>query len=340
MIMRYFEPSPVSRATYRDSRHDTLNFETCGGEQYVADATSETLAPVVPFPAATNSWITVNILRKDIPMTDSSSRRDSDTERHLQYSPTGTLNVLIETHSGDITVRATDSSDVQVTLRAASSTYAHELDAAQVEFDATHNTLVIRTQAHGFSFSSRGLRPGKRTWLDFGSSDLDVHLEVPKGTALDITTVSGDTSLSGTLGTVSVKSVSGDVVARDTSEALEVQTASGDVHSGHVLTTLKCKSASGAVICQGAAARTEIHSASGDILLLADQPGNIAVRNVSGDVTVRVARGLAVDISGDTLSGTMGSNIDLDGEDESSDSDVLVIKVSTVSGDIRIDKAS
>jgi hypothetical protein len=348
--MRFLDVSRTSRPTYDSVRHDTLNFETCGGERSVAEAptpaAAEELAPVVRFPTATNSWITVNIHRKDIIMTEAPRNEDSSdrrgNERRAEYSPTGPVKVLIDTHSGDITVRATETSGVLVTLRASSANYVHALDSVEMEFDAHGNTLTIRTQPHGLSISSKGIRRGSRAWLDFGSSDVDVVVEVPRGSALNISTVSGDTNLSGVLGPVTVKSISGDVVTHDTSETLAVETASGDVRSAHVLTTLMCKSASGDVTCQGVAARTEIHSASGDILLSADQPGNIVVRNVSGDVVVRVARGLSVDISGDTVSGTMGTDIDLDGggENASDDEDTLVIKVSTVSGDIRIDKAS
>jgi hypothetical protein len=352
--MHYFTPSRASRTSYAQTRRDTLNFEACGAEASVDEiSTPVTLAPVIAFPTATRSWITVNIHRKDSTMTSShhetdgtvgerSGASDPHLERRLSFAATSPLHALVATHSGDVVVRATDSNDVLVTLRASSPKYSYLLETADVIFDAPNNTLTIRTLPTGLSASKRGLRVGPaRSWFDFGASDVDVVVEVPRGTSLDVTTVSGDTSLFGPLGVVGVKSVSGDVIARDTSDALEVQTASGDVKSGHVLTTLKCKSASGNVVCQGAAAHTEIYSASGDVLLSADQPGSIVVRNVSGDVIVRVARGLAVDISGNTVSGSMGTDIDLEGDgDVASDEETIVIKVTTVSGDIRIDKAS
>jgi DUF4097 and DUF4098 domain-containing protein YvlB len=355
IIMHYLDPSRSSHPTYARVRRETLNFEAYGGERSVAEAASPApLAQILPFSSATRSWITVNIHRKDVTMTDTPQDHEGFNERATggpsgsaherveTYSPAGALHARLATTSGDIVVRASDSPNVTVTLRASSPKYDYLLDAADVIFDAASNTLTIRTLPKGVSMSSRGLRIGPpRSWLEFGSSDLDVELEVPRGTALDVATVSGDTSLIGSLGVVTVKSVSGDVIANDTSDALEVQTASGDVISGHVLTTLKCKSSSGDVVCHGAAADTEIISASGDVVLSADQPGSIIVRNVSGDVVVRVARGLAVDINGNTVSGSLASNIDLDGDggDTTSDEE-LVIKITTVSGDIRIAKAS
>jgi DUF4097 and DUF4098 domain-containing protein YvlB len=289
-------------------------------------------------------WITVNIHRKENKMTneETSTHAHLDGQRVERFTTSGPLLTKITTQSGDVVVRASETAEVKVTLSAPSTKNAYLLEHADVVFNAANNELIIQTLPGGLSMSSRGLRVGpKKSWFDFGSSDVDVLVEVPQGTSLDITTVSGDASLHGSLGSVKVKSVSGDVSARDSADALDVQTASGDVDSGRVLTLLKCKSASGDVICESAAAKTEIFSASGDVVLRADQPGKIVVRNVSGDVRVRVAHGLAVDISGDSVSGDMGSNIDLNATgDGASKDETIVIKVTTVSGDIRIDKAS
>lgn len=349
--MRYLDPSYPGSASFKSARHETLNFESCGGERYSSDdVPTRPLAQILQFPTKVAQWITVRINRKENQMmneheasvTRVSGRANSDALRVENFSPTGPLWAEIHTRSGDVVVRASDRRDLKVTLSASSSKNAYLLEHADVTFDAANNGLTIHTLPGGLTVSSRGLRVGPRkSWFDFGSSDLDVLIEVPQGTSMEVTTVSGDTSFHGSLASVKVKSASGDVVSRDSLETLDVQTASGDVSSGHVKTSLKCKSASGDVVCTGAAAKTEILSASGDVVLSADQPGKIVVRNVSGDVSVHVARGLAVDVSGDSVSGDMGSNIDLDAKgDGASEDEVIVIKVTTVSGDIRIDKAS
>ena len=120
-----------------------------------------------------------------------------------------------------------------------------------------------------------------------------------------------------------------------------MRTASGDVRTGHVRANLSCRSASGDVECIGSTTRTEIISASGYVIVSAEQAGEVVVKAVSGDVHVRVARGLAVDVNGNTVSGDMGTNIDLDASgDAKSDEEQVYNKISTVPGDIRIDKAS
>lgn len=271
-----------------------------------------------------------------------SATRASERERTEAFSPSGPVHAKVSTRSGDVTVRAGEGHQLEVTLSVNSAKDEHLLDLAQVHFDAASNKLEIRTQPGEHSDSHKSFRAGaKRRWLDFGHSDLDVLVVVPLQSSLEVATVSGDTSAHGTLGHVNVASASGDVDVPDSSTTLEVHTASGDVHAGRVLERLKCRSASGDVDCLGAATKTEIISASGDVVVAADRPGDLLVRVVSGDVKVHVAHGLAIDVNGRTISGDMSSNIDLDSSGEAAnDEESLYIKVNTVSGDIRIDKAS
>jgi DUF4097 and DUF4098 domain-containing protein YvlB len=266
----------------------------------------------------------------------------SDRERRESYSPSGPVHAKVSTRSGDVTVRTGEGHLLEVTLSVNSTKDEQLLELAKVHFDAASNKLEIRTQPGEHSDSWKSFRAGaKRRWLDFGHSDLDVLVVLPQQSSLEVATVSGDTSAHGTLDHVTVASVSGDVDVPDSSTNLEVHTASGDVHAGRVLESLTCRSASGDVDCLGAATKTEIMSASGDVVVSADRPGDLLVRVVSGDVKVRVAHGLAVDVNGRTVSGDMGSNIDLDSSGEgANDEESLNIKVNTVSGDIRIDKAS
>src|SRR5665213_2016578 len=251
--MRYLDPSYPSSASYESARHDSLNFESCGGERHSSDdVLIRPLAQIMQFPTKVAQWITVNIHRKENQMTNeneasmkgASGRSSSDAVRVESFSPTGPLWAQIHTKSGDVVVRASDRKDLKVTLSTSSSKNTYLLEPADVTFDAQNNVLNIHTLPGGLSVSSRGLRVGPRkSWFEFGSSDIDVLLEVPQGTSMEVTTISGDTSLHGSLGSVKVKSVSGDVLARDSSDALDVQTASGDVNSGHVKSSLKCKSA-------------------------------------------------------------------------------------------------
>jgi hypothetical protein len=356
--MRYLgqDLTGAARAeTYRSARHATLNFESCGGERSSSDdASLRPLGQMIYFPAKAAARVVVTTNRKEENMTDEKEtagqskesranwRIGGDHERNESFSPTGPVRARITTKSGDVRVRTGEGDELKVTLRVGSAKHEENLEIAEVRFDTASNELEIRSQPDGFSLSMRGVRGGaKRSWGDFGGSDPDVFVELPRGSSLEVKTISGDVATEGSLDDVKVSSISGDVSAPGSSNNLDVKTASGDVKAGSVRDTLRCRSASGDVVCKGAATKTEITSASGDVELSADRPGEIVVKAVSGDVRVRVARGLAVDVNGNTVSGDLGTNIDLDATgDASSDEEVISIKVHTVSGDIRIDKAS
>ncbi|MHB8380196.1 MAG: DUF4097 family beta strand repeat-containing protein [Acidimicrobiales bacterium] len=347
-------PGTSYATTYRRAQRDTLNFETCGGERSSPDdAGPAGMGQLLYFPAKAAERVVVTTQRREEMMTDQphatsnanndaeKGRRESELERTETFTPTGPVRVRVSTKSGDVQVRAVVGNQLEVTFRANSSKFKHLLDDAVVRFDAATNQLEIESQPKVVSGSFRGVRDSAKSWFDFGGSDLDVDVVLPRDSSLAVKTVSGDTSLHGTFGDVDIASASGDVSALDTCHRLEVRTASGDVVTGDVLEIMKCRSASGDVACRSTATTTDIASASGDVELAIERPGSVVVKVVSGDVHVSVARGLVVDVNGNTVSGDLGTNIDLGAaSDAASDEEVIYLKVNTVSGDVRIDKAS
>lgn len=158
------------------------------------------------------------------------------------------------------------------------------------------------------------------------SSDLD--FEAVEGN-IDVRTSSGDGSLNGVKGSVSVYASSGDYKFYDVEGDLDIRTSSGDVYASGV---------SGSVQAQ---------SSSGDIRLkeLTSKEGNFDIESSSGDVTLEVTDDFEGSISLKSNSGSVNSR--LSGEIESlSDSRLRGsvgngkgrLRVSTVSGDIRIDR--
>lgn len=262
-------------------------------------------------------------------------------ERVESFVATGPVNARINSTSGGVAVRTGEGLIVEVTLVASSSKNEHFLKSAHVSFDVATNQLDIHTHPRDMGWNSLGSKKRKGSWFDFGGSDLDVVVRIPRASSVTIKTMSGHTTVEGPTKEIGVSSMSGDVDVSESCDALDVRTASGDVRTGVVRDLLKCKSASGNVQCGAAAKKTEISSASGDVELYANQAGKVTVKVVSGDVRLRVAAGLLVDVNASTVSGDMSSNIDLDGAGAPRDNEVpLELHVTTVSGDVRIDKAS
>jgi DUF4097 and DUF4098 domain-containing protein YvlB len=269
----------------------------------------------------------------------SSPKGPGGLERVESFVATGPVSARITSQSGDVTVHTGEGRSVEVTMVASSSKSEHFLNSAHVSFDVATNQLEIHTQPRDAGWNSLSSKKLKRSWFDFARSDLDVVVKVPRASSVTITTMSGDTIVEGPTSEISVSSMSGDIEVSESCENLDVRTASGDVRTGVVRDVLKCKSASGDVACGAAAKRTEITSASGDVELFANQAGKVTVRVVSGDIRVRVAAGLFVDVNASTVSGDMSSNIDFDGTDAPQEAEEpLLLHVTTVSGDVRIDK--
>ncbi len=324
---------------YRERRRRTLNFEALGKE---AASDADLWARVVGRASRSRRYRVIQ--PKEKVMSDFESRAGRDRavpsfrhQRDERFEARGELSVHVATRSGDVTVLAGKATELAVRLGTDRSASAEAPGRARVEYDAARGTLLVETLPR----AGRGLRG--MTFSDWRErDDVNVVLVLPLGSDLQVTTVSGDTRLEAALGEVEVSSVSGDVQASDELSSLDVRTASGDVSTGTVRERLRCRVASGDVMIAGAAARTDVASASGDVAVTALSPSDLSVNAASGDVRVSVLEGLAIDVAGRTVSGHLESRIDLDGLDEAaSRSDQLsMIRVTTVSGDILIDRVT
>ncbi len=261
--------------------------------------------------------------------------------REEVFSASGPVRADVVTKSGDISVQASSGNVARVVLKASGANGDVLLQTAEISFDEKSNELVVHTRARDQFDSLSGLK--NILTLGAMSGDLDVILTLPEGSSVDAITGSGDTVTRGALADVDVTTGSGDVRVGDTVGSLDVKTGSGDVVAGHIVDNFECRCASGDVRCDGAATTTTIHTASGDVTLTAVRGGDISVRAVSGDIRVSVKQGLVIDVDGTTISGDIGSSIPLDsggGDDGGDEDETVSIRVVTVSGDVRISRAS
>lgn len=261
--------------------------------------------------------------------------------REEVFTPAGPLHVDIVTKSGDISVQAGLVNEARVVLQASGANGDILLQNAEISFDEKSNKLVVHTRPRDQFDSLSGLK----SILKMGSmsGDLDVLLTVPEVTSVDVITGSGDTVTRGLLGDIDVTTGSGDIKVGDTVNSLDVKTGSGDVVAGQVVESFESRCASGDVRCEGAAATTSVHTASGDVTLTAVRGGEISVRAVSGDIRINVKPGLVIDVDGTTVSGDMGSSIQLDsngGDDDEEGNETVALQLVTVSGDVRIARAT
>ncbi len=280
--------------------------------------------------------------KSDKPSAPESST-PSDVERFETFNHSTPILAQVTTSSGNVTIGASASSVIEVTLSIKEPALKYLLDEALIQFDAQKGVLEVRSRTHDSVNPIRGLKSVMRhsNWFDFGASGPDVHIALPEGSSIEVATASGDTDVIGNLARASVNSASGGVRVNDEVGTLEMKTASGDVRTATVRESLTCHSASGNVRCDGAGAKTKIRTASGTVTITAEVPSEISIQTVSGNVNVTVARGLEVDVDATSISGRLSSTMPLDsGEGGPTNSDAVSISARTVSGNVKIDSSN
>ena len=237
-----------------------------------------------------------------------------------------------------------------------------QLVAGRVDV-VTHDEPGARIEVHGVdgrplevSLLDGELRVGYQFTLDrwegfldrfrnFRDRDrADVSIAVPRELPTRVGTVSAEGLVAGIRAVVSVSTVSGSVVVDGTRGRLGASSVSGEVvvrdHAGD----LSLHTVSGEFAASGALTRVQANSVSGELALdVTSGSTAIDATTVSGDVTVRLPAGEAVDVTATAVSGRLV----VDGEDHSANMPgrrvvlrtqhaTSTVSASTVSGNVTV----
>jgi hypothetical protein len=184
-----------------------------------------------------------------------------------------------------------------------------------------------------------------------------ITVRTPPDAAVTVVSASADTRLHGRLGAVTVTTASGDLAVEQCAE-LRARSASGDVRAGRVQGAVDVGNASGDVRVDQAAGPVQVRTASGDVLV-GDAAADATVKTASGDIrvdraargklrlatvtgsaAVGVAPGLRIWLDVQTVSGRMHSELDEDGPQAGSGAPQLSVALQSVSGDLRLRRAT
>jgi hypothetical protein len=213
--------------------------------------------------------------------------------------------------------------------------------------------VEVRIEQNGNDiFVEPHLYEQERTWLDLFRGKrfrVDFEITVPRETAVNAQTVSGDLDLNGTRGPARLESVSGDVNIADVQGPMRLKSVSGDVQCTDYVGAVEGSSVSGDVDIRGRVRACELHTVSGDISVeLEPEIGGreSRLKTISGDVEVGLLTGSCI-CDYHTASG------DLDCEEPAriirearKDRTIIIgegrahFTVKTVSGDLTIKAAS
>lgn len=270
-----------------------------------------------------------------------SDRYDFDIDGHAR--------LVISVQSGDVEVYPSPNGGIEASLSG---------KTAGVTVEQAGNTVTVTSEKKASFFTSQSVR---------------VAVGVPEGCDLEVAGASLDVVSRQRLGAVKIRTASGDIRLTDADE-LVVKTASGEVRfdtvNGHcevaaasgdligdaVIGDLKASLASGDVRIGRVDGDASVKSASGDAHIDRFEGDDIAVKSMSGDITIGLPSGIKLDFDLDALSGDIklpppappappappepGSEFqERPVEPESERRRLVRVYAKTVSGDINIERA-
>jgi hypothetical protein len=224
---------------------------------------------------------------------------------------------------GDVTVRASDRTDVLIDHATPDSFGDLSVDESELTIDVRDNRIEVRANTRaGIGWSGiagdvdfdtvvgqitrafrRGghwasAKPGKARVAVGRHTWSDITIEVPQAISsrIQIHSASGDVRIEGVTGEIALNSMSGDVRAVRTSGNLALQTASGDLVVEGATGRLNAQTASGDVrVSSAQIAGFQIQTANGDILVdaLLTGDGPFRAQTASGDVRLTLRRSTA-----------------------------------------------
>ena len=279
--------------------------------------------------------------------------------RSETFSTPGPVRLNLDVPSGEIDLETAETDETQVELEAVSGD-----DAIRDLVDNALIQLVRRGDGHEVVVETKGRRGISisigSTDIRLGGPQLRLRITCPHGSALDVRTKSADLRARGEYGEVEVKTASGDVQVEQAQETqiksasgdvrlghvgadLDVQTASGDLQAGVVDGDIHAQLVSGDLHVREAGASVSANSVSGDQRFEAVQQGRVDVKAISGDVSIGIRSGSRFYVDANTVSGDTSSEFELGdapAQEVDPDAPLVEVFVKTVSGDVRIERAT
>ena len=216
---------------------------------------------------------------------------DDEMESHDQtvektFTVDGMPRLRVQNVSGETAIRVGDPGQVRVVARkrvkgGSADRAKRLLENVEVRIEQKGNDIFVEPH----------LYEQERTWLDLFRGKrfrVDFEITVPRETAVNAQTVSGDLDLNGTRGPARVESVSGDVNIADVQGPMRLKSVSGDVQCTDYMGAVEGSSVSGDVDIRGRVRACELHTVSGDISVdLEPETGRESrLKTISGDVEV------------------------------------------------------
>jgi len=216
--------------------------------------------------------------------------------------------LVVEVAGGDILIRSTSASNIQVDVVGLDE---KQLDNLEVNQSGETVTVSYRPQ-------------GNRGW--WGGTSPRFEFSIPSNMNLELTTSGGDISIDEQLtGHLEGKTSGGDIKFKDVTGEVDLKTSGGDISGGVVQGNVSLATSGGDIDLAAANGETEVKTSGGDItvgevgdhLVAKTAGGDIELGNVGGSAEVKTAGGdIAVGaVAGSATLETAGGDVELKSAD-------------------------
>jgi Putative adhesin len=198
------------------------------------------------------------------------------------YQVTGSVDLEVLTHSGDIIVRGGPAGTVSVSGKIHVGNYFFDLGISgrRADVQELEKNPPIRQAGNSIRID----------YVNMRNISIDYEITVPQDTRVRTRTGSGDQTLETLTGTFDLESGSGDMRLRDLNGEVHLHTGSGDVEGRNVSGAITARAGSGDInIEQSAKGDVDVQTGSGNIELRGLE-GGLHAEAGSGDLTVEAAR--------------------------------------------------
>jgi hypothetical protein len=226
-------------------------------------------------------------------------------DQHQPADPAGSVEIVDV--AGSVLVSGWDRPEVAVTGQVGDR-------VERVELTSSGNRTSVRV-----------IVPEGSHWGGDGAANLTIR--VPVHSAMNVSLVSADLTLSGVSGAQQIRTVSGNIKS-DGGGAARINSVSGNVHlSVPDSTAAQIETMSGDLTISGAGGDVAITTVSGDGRLALGTVRSFRLRTVSGDFSIGTRLDAAANFEAESISGTL--HVDLSGAPSAQ------FDAQSLSGDIR-----
>ncbi|MFS8099321.1 hypothetical protein LFM09_19530 [Lentzea alba] len=194
------------------------------------------------------------------------------------YDTPEPISVLLDIYAGHVQIVATDRTTTAVDVRPSDSSDSSDVEAARkTSVDYADGTLMVRGPKRTFDFSKK-------------TRSVDVLIELPTGSKVDLDVTAGSTRTSGALGETEVDMSAGNIHV-DRAGSLKADTGAGAVKVGAVTGNAEVKTGSGHLRVGRVDGTLVIKNSNGHIEV-GTVDGALRARSANGDIRVERAGAL------------------------------------------------